>query len=133
MGNDLGSATFDLSDVQAADFEGESALSVQGTITLKISWAPAKVLKKSEMFVKHKGDVVTSMGKYVKHEFTLWYAQNNGGSGGGTPLGSRTAWPTKIRAGASTTTLCWASRRRTLRDTSTRSARSSTAPSRCAA
>ena len=133
--NDLGSATFDLSDVQTADYEGESALSVQvkqpcsrpypytlypnpdpnpnpdpdpdpspnpnpdpspnpnpnpnldpnpnphqGTITLKISWAPAKVLKKSEMFVKHKGDVVTSMGKYVKHEFTLWYAQNNGGS-----------------------------------------------------
>jgi len=85
--NDLGSATFDLSDVQTADFEGESALSVQGTITLRISWAPAKVLKKSEMFVKHKGDLVTSMGKYVKHEFTLWYAENNGGSGG-----SHTAW-----------------------------------------
>merc|ERR1712194_709219 len=30
---------------------------------------------------------LTSMGKYVKHEFTLWYAQNNGGSGG-----SHTAW-----------------------------------------
>ena len=85
--NDLGSATFDLSDVQTADYEGESALSVQGTITLKISWAPAKVLKKSEMFVKHKGDVVTSMGKYVKHEFTLWYAENSGSHGS-----SHTAW-----------------------------------------
>ena len=80
--NDLGSATFDLSDVQTADFEGEARLSVQGSIKLKFSWAPAKVLKKGEMFVKHKGDVVTSMGKYVKNEFTLWYAENNGRSGG---------------------------------------------------
>ena len=80
--NDLGSATFDLSDVQTADFEGEARLSVQGSIKLKFSWAPAKVLKKGDMFVKHKGDVVTSMGKYVKNEFTLWYAENNGRSGG---------------------------------------------------
>merc|ERR1711865_902157 len=33
------------------------------------------------------GDVVTSMGKYVKHEFTLWYADKSGGEHFHTVLG----------------------------------------------
>jgi len=85
--DNIGKASFDLSEVQAADFEGSSALSVQGTVTLKISWAPVNVVKTGEMFFKHKGDAFFSstMGKYLRHDFRLLCAENNG-------EGGSTAW-----------------------------------------
>ena len=51
-----------------------------GTVTLKISWAPVNVVKTGEMFFKHKGDAFFSstMGKYLRHDFRLLCAENNG-------------------------------------------------------
>ena len=41
--DDLGRAAFDLSPLATKDFEGASALSSQGSVSLRMRWAPAKV------------------------------------------------------------------------------------------
>lgn len=81
INDELGKAVFDISEVAQANFETSSTLSIQGTVSVKLSWAPAKLVKTGDMFMKHKGDIVAHMGKYVKHQFSLWLAQCIGDGG----------------------------------------------------
>ena len=68
---DLGAVAFDLTELAKHDFVSSRQLSTQGSLSLKFSWAPAKVLRTGEMFVKFKPRQL-----YNRHQFTLSVAQN---------------------------------------------------------
>lgn len=79
---ELGSAAFNLSELAKKDFVSTMPLgrrdsaSAQGSLSIKVGWGKAEVIKSGDLYAKFKGVSVVTMGKYVKHTFSLWCAHN---------------------------------------------------------